>query len=65
MNEVTLEPRGADEKIFSKGASNVREVESVDIEIDSRAEVSCLLLNIGADRRSQYCLGKICVELVP
>ena len=31
------------------GAPNVREGESVDIEIDSCAEVSCLLVNIGAD----------------
>ena len=49
MSEVTLEPRGADEKICSMGAPNVREVESVDIEIDSGAEVSCFLVNIGAD----------------
>ena len=47
--EVTLEPRGADEKICSMGAPNVREGESVDIEIASGAEVSCLLVNIGAD----------------
>ena len=49
VSEVTLEPRGADENICSTGAPNVREGESVDIEIDSGAEVSCLPLNIGAD----------------
>ena len=49
MSEVTLEPRGADEKICSMGAPNVREGESVDIEIDSGADVSCLPANIGAD----------------
>ena len=38
VSEVTLEPR-----------PNVREGESVDIEIDSGAEVSCLPVNIGAD----------------
>ena len=43
VSEVTFEPRGADEKICSVGAPNVREGESVDIEIDSGAEVSCLL----------------------
>ena len=42
VSEVILEPRGADEKICSMGAPNVREGESVDIEIDSGAEVSCL-----------------------
>ena len=31
------------------GAPSVLEVESVDIEIDSGAKVSCLLVNIGAD----------------
>ena len=31
------------------GAPNVRGGESVDIEIDSGAEVSCLLVNVGAD----------------
>ena len=31
------------------GAPNVRDGESVDIEIDSSAEVSCLPANIGAD----------------
>ena len=36
-------------KICSMGAPNVREGESVDIEIDSGAAVSCLLVNIGAD----------------
>ena len=49
VSEVTLEPRGADEKVCSMGAPNVREGESVDIEIDSGAEVSCLPVNIGAD----------------
>ena len=49
VSEVTLEPRGADEKICSMSAPNVCEGESVDIEIDSGAEVSCLLANIGAD----------------
>ena len=43
VSEVTLEPRGADEKICSMGAPNVREGESVDIEIDAGAEASCLL----------------------
>ena len=47
--EVTLEPRGAGEKICSMDAPNVHEGESVDIEIDSGAEVSCLPVNIGAD----------------
>ena len=46
---VTLEPRGADEKICSMGAPNVREGNSVDIESDSGAEVSCLPVNTGAD----------------
>ena len=36
-------------KICSMGAPNVRKGESVDIEIDSGAEVSCLPVNIGAD----------------
>ena len=49
VSEVTLKSRGADEKIFSMGAPNVREGESVDIEIDSGAEVSCVPVNIGAD----------------
>ena len=49
VREVTLEPRGADEKICSMDAPNVREGELVDKEIDSGAEVSCLLVNIGAD----------------
>ena len=49
MSEWTLEPRGADEKICSMGAPNVREGESVDIEIDSGAEVSCFHVNIDAD----------------
>ena len=48
VSEVTIEPRGADEKICSMGAPNVREGESVDVEIDSGAEVSCLPVNIGA-----------------
>ena len=48
-SEVTLEPRGADEKICSMSAPNVCEGESVDIEIDSGAEVSCLPANVGAD----------------
>ena len=42
VNEVTLEPRSAGENICSMAAPNVREGESVDIEIDSGAEVSCL-----------------------
>ena len=41
VSEVTLEPRGADENICSLGASK-REGESVNIDIDSGAEVSCL-----------------------
>ena len=49
VSEVTLEPRGADDKICSIRAPNVREGESVDIEIDSGAEVSCLPASIGAD----------------
>ena len=49
VSEVTLEPRGADEKISFMGAPNVRERESVDIEIDSGAEVICLPPNIVAD----------------
>ena len=49
VREVTLEPRGADEKICSMDAPNVREGEFVDKEIDSGAEVSCFLVNIGAD----------------
>ena len=49
VSEVTLEPKDADEKICSMGAPNVREEESVDIEIDSGAGVSCLLVNIDAD----------------
>ena len=49
VSEVILEPRGADDKICSMGAPSVRESESVAIEIDSGAEVSCFLVNIGAD----------------
>ena len=49
MSEGIPEPRGADEKISSMDAPSVREGESVDIEIDSGAEVSCLPVNIGAD----------------
>ena len=49
VSRVTLEPRGVGEKICSMGAPNVREGESVDIEIDSGAEVSCRPVNIGAD----------------
>ena len=49
VSEVTLEPRGAGDKICSMDAPNVREGESVDIEIGSDAKVSCLLVNIGAD----------------
>ena len=49
VSEVTIEPKGAGEKICSMDAPNAREGESVDIEIDSGAEVSCLLVNIGAD----------------
>ena len=49
VSEVTFGPRGADEKICSVGLPNVSEGESVDIEIDSGAEVSCLPVNIGAD----------------
>ena len=49
VSEVALEPRGADVKIWSIGAPNVREGESFDIEIDSGAEVSCISVNIGAD----------------
>ena len=49
VSEVTLEPRGADEKICSVGVPNVREGKSVDIKIDSGADVSCFLVNIGED----------------
>ena len=49
VSEVTLEPRGADEKICSMDAPNVREGESVDIELDLGAEVSCFPASIGAD----------------
>ena len=49
VSEMTFEPRGADEKICSTGAPDVREAESVDIEIDSGAEVNCLPVNIGVD----------------
>ena len=49
VSEVPLEPKSADEKICSMGAPIVREGGTVDIEIDSGAEVSCLLVNIGAD----------------
>ena len=49
VSEVTLEPREAGEKICSMDAPNVREGESVDIEIGSGAEVSCINVNIGAD----------------
>ena len=49
VSEVTIEPSGAGEKICSMNAPNVREGESVDIEINSGAEVSCLPVNIGAD----------------
>ena len=49
VSEVTFEPRGADGKICSMDAPNVREGESVDIEIDSGAEVSCFPANIGED----------------
>ena len=49
VSEVTPEPRSADEKVCSMDTPNVREGESVDIEIDSGADVSCLPVNIGAD----------------
>ena len=49
VSGVTLELRGADEKICSMSAPDVREGESVDLEIDSGADVSCLPPNIGAD----------------
>ena len=49
MSEVTLEPREVGENICCMGAPNVREGESVDIEIDSGAGVSCLLVKIDAD----------------
>ena len=48
VSEVTIESRGADEKICSMYAPDVREGESVDIEIGSGAEVRCLPVNIGA-----------------
>ena len=38
VSEVTLEPRSADEKICFMSAPNVREGESVDIEIDGVLE---------------------------
>ena len=40
VSEVTFEPRGTDDKICFMGAPNVREGESVDIEIESGVEVS-------------------------
>ena len=49
VSEVTVEPRGAAEKICSMGAPNVREGKSVDIESNSGVEVSCLPVNNGAD----------------
>ena len=47
-SEATHEPTGADVKC-SLGAPTAREGESVDIEIESGAEVSCFPANIGAD----------------
>ena len=59
VSEVTLEPRGADEKICSMSAPNVREGESVDIEIDSGAEViASAQTRIHCTRR-----GLACVEV--
>ena len=49
VSDVTIEPRSAGEKLCSMDDPNVRERESVDIEIESGAEVSCFLVNIGAD----------------
>ena len=49
VGEGIPEPRCADEDICSVGAPSVREGEFVDIEVDSGAEVSCLLASIGAD----------------
>ena len=49
VSEATLEPRGAGDKICSTDAPKVREGESIDIEIDSGAEMRCLPVNIGAD----------------
>ena len=49
VSEGTLQSRSAGEKICSIGAPGVREGESVDTEIDSGAEVSCLPVNIGVD----------------
>ena len=43
------EPRGAGEEICAVGVSSVREGEIVDIEVDSGAELSCLLAGVGAD----------------
>ena len=43
------EPRGTGAKICSVGLPGVSQSEKVDIEIDSSAEVSCLLASIGAD----------------
>ena len=40
-------------------APNAREGESVDIEIDSCAEVNCLLVNIGADTYPLQLAAKI------
>ena len=45
----TPDARCAGEKICSVGVPSVREMESVDIEIESGAYVSCLPANIGAD----------------
>ena len=49
VSEWTTEPRGENEGICSVGTASVCEGDVVDIEIDSGAEVSCLLVNIGAD----------------
>ena len=62
VSEATREPRGADENICSMGASNVLELKSVDIEIDSGADVSCLPAN---NRRRHVSTGRgsACVEV--
>ena len=49
VSEGIPEPRDAGDEICSVGIPSVREGEFVDIEVDSGAEVSCLLASIGAD----------------
>ena len=48
VSEGIPEPRVAGDEICSVGIPSVHEGEFVDIEVDSSAEVSCLLASIGA-----------------